>query len=445
VGIVLLVALSMMLSVTPAGLSTGPRNFESAALHSSVTEYPVTFTETGLPSGTSWSVTLNGTPQTSSDPSMVFEEPNGSYVYYVGAINGYTVGPEGNVTVQNGPVSETIEFVSTTPVPGSCGSFRWSGTNDTIYGNCLGFFQVDYRAYNATTGWTTDNSTFSVGPLAEVAPSGTVVALGPLGYQGSGTVTVVSTLQEVNVTDAIVGNVTNAVGVNGSTGDPNGQTPQWTPSDAPGAGGSTTWGAGNQILGSVAVGLVFHFENGSGGSSNRVKFDVTVSGWPWVNSQDTLGLGFEAQAYALPVGSHFSYTASNDTIVQQSDANDATISSLAFGPSANATGTPSSSLQVTDEVGLFPIGADPTMAVALLTFVGTGGYSQLVYDPWILFGPQTSTAIVPPAILPATASPSLPLVAVGAIVAAGGALGLLAYRLRRRPAEEGLVSAAGVE
>ena len=86
VGIATLVALSMMLSVTSAGLSAGPSAADATTLHASLTEYPVIFTESGLPSGTSWSVTLNGTSQTSSTATIGFEEPNGSYVYYVAAV-----------------------------------------------------------------------------------------------------------------------------------------------------------------------------------------------------------------------------------------------------------------------------------------------------------------------------------------------------------------------
>jgi hypothetical protein len=439
--IAVLVALALPPSAAATGGSFGLRTVALQTSALSSPEYLVTISETGLPSGTSWSVTLNGSSQTSSNASIEFEEPNGSYLLFVGSVPGYSVGPEWNFTVQGGPANVTVEFVSTTPVPNSCSSIYWRGTNNTLVGNCLGFFDVEYRAYNATTGYATDNSTITVGPLAEVTAAGTVVALGTLGYQGSGMLNIVSTPQEVNVTDTIVGNVTNAIGVNSSTGDPNGQIPQWNPSQAPGGGGSTTWGNGGQVLGSIVVGIVFHFENGSGGAPNRVKFDVTVSSWPWVSSDDTLGLAVETEAYALPEGSHFSYTASNDTIAQLSNSGDAPISSLAFGPTANASGNPPSLLRVIDQVALTPVGPDPTMASALLTFVGPGGYSRLVYDPWILFGVQGPGSTLIPPTLPAGGA-SLPVVAVGAISAAAAALGVLTYRLRRRPVDEGLSPAS---
>lgn len=44
--------------------------------------HPVTFTETGLPSGTNWSLWANGTTVTSSGPSITVDEPNGSLTWF---------------------------------------------------------------------------------------------------------------------------------------------------------------------------------------------------------------------------------------------------------------------------------------------------------------------------------------------------------------------------
>jgi len=80
--------------------------------------YPVTFTEGGLPSGTSWSVTLNGTPQSSTSASMVFDVANGTLSYTVGAVSGYTIGQaSGTITVAGHSVSETVQFTSTGGAP----------------------------------------------------------------------------------------------------------------------------------------------------------------------------------------------------------------------------------------------------------------------------------------------------------------------------------------
>jgi hypothetical protein len=451
VGIVLLFGFSSLPAAAIAGGASGSRATVLATPLSGPARYPVVFTESGLPSNTNWSVTLNGTSENSTTSTIQFAEPDGQYAFFVTPISGYTVAPEGNFSVAGAPVSMGVTFVSNAVTSQTCTSFSWSGANDsglsvpidTLSGNCVGSFAADYRTYNATTGSTFDNTSFTIGPVAEVSPSGAVVALAVLGFEGSGIVLVQSSSHEVNVTDLIVGNVTNAIGVNSSTGAANGQTPEWTPADLPGMGGSTTWGQGDQVLGSTTIRIVFHFANGTGDDSDRVKFDVSISGWPWVSASDALGLAVETEAYALPVGSHFAYSASNDTISQLSDSTDRTISSLSFGPSANTTGIPVMVLRVTNQVSLYPSGPTPTTAGALLTFSGAGGYSGMSYDPWVEFGPQGTVGVVPPppVLVPPVAG-GLPLLVVlmgiGGAVAVGLVLGGLAHRLRRRPIEDGL-------
>jgi len=55
--------------------------------------YRVTFHETGLPSGTPWSVTLNGITESSTGASISFWDPNGTYAFTVGSVSGYTPHP----------------------------------------------------------------------------------------------------------------------------------------------------------------------------------------------------------------------------------------------------------------------------------------------------------------------------------------------------------------
>ncbi|MGC2789684.1 MAG: hypothetical protein WA547_06475 [Thermoplasmata archaeon] len=83
-------------------------------------EYAVTFTESGLPGGTSWSVTLGGTLQSSTTTTITFNENNNTYPYTVGAVSGYTAAPSsGNVVVSGGPASVTITFTtSSNPLAG---------------------------------------------------------------------------------------------------------------------------------------------------------------------------------------------------------------------------------------------------------------------------------------------------------------------------------------
>jgi len=73
--------------------------------------YTITFTENGLPSGTSWSVTLNGTTESSTSNSIVFNEPNGKYYFSIVSINGYSAYPSsGTLYVDNSGVSESVSF-----------------------------------------------------------------------------------------------------------------------------------------------------------------------------------------------------------------------------------------------------------------------------------------------------------------------------------------------
>ncbi len=78
------------------------------------TLYTVTFTESGLPTGTSWSVTLNGSLESSTTTSIVFMESNGMYPYTVGAVVGYTPSPpSGTVEVSGAAVAKGVTFTST--------------------------------------------------------------------------------------------------------------------------------------------------------------------------------------------------------------------------------------------------------------------------------------------------------------------------------------------
>ncbi|MCI4345503.1 MAG: hypothetical protein L3K07_01925, partial [Thermoplasmata archaeon] len=90
--------------------------------------YSVTLTETGLPYGTSWSVTFNGSTRGSSSNEIGFSEVNGTYTYSVGSQSGYSVNGSGNVTVDGKAVSVTVAFQ---PVVGLVPlTFRNSGLTD---------------------------------------------------------------------------------------------------------------------------------------------------------------------------------------------------------------------------------------------------------------------------------------------------------------------------
>ena len=79
------------------------------------TSYPVTFTESGLPSGTSWSVTFNGQTSSSTSTTVSFSAVDGTYSYTIGAVSGYTSSPSsGSVTVNGASAGVNIAFSATT-------------------------------------------------------------------------------------------------------------------------------------------------------------------------------------------------------------------------------------------------------------------------------------------------------------------------------------------
>ncbi|MGP8078541.1 MAG: YncE family protein [Thermoplasmata archaeon] len=79
--------------------------------------YAVSFTETGLPLGTNWTVLLGGRLAYSLNASNVFPEPNGSYPFSISPVDNYYLDPPGgNLTVQGGPLSLTVFADFTSPV-----------------------------------------------------------------------------------------------------------------------------------------------------------------------------------------------------------------------------------------------------------------------------------------------------------------------------------------
>ena len=73
--------------------------------------YFITFSETGLPAGTSWSVTLGGTTENSTSASITFAVNNGTYLYTVQNISGFiATNASSSVTVRGYNVSKSVEF-----------------------------------------------------------------------------------------------------------------------------------------------------------------------------------------------------------------------------------------------------------------------------------------------------------------------------------------------
>ncbi|MFP3255905.1 MAG: GGIII-like transmembrane region-containing protein, partial [Thermoplasmata archaeon] len=63
----------------------------NVAITFTLVTYSITFTENGLPSGTTWSVTLGGITKTSNTTTIIFNEPNGTYNYSLSYPTGFVI------------------------------------------------------------------------------------------------------------------------------------------------------------------------------------------------------------------------------------------------------------------------------------------------------------------------------------------------------------------
>ena len=96
---------------TIAGASSG------TSITFSQVAYNIVFAESGLPSGSSWSVNVSGTKQSSSTTSITFIEPNGSYSYTVASPIGISYGiryldfqSTGSITINGAAVSIPVSY-----------------------------------------------------------------------------------------------------------------------------------------------------------------------------------------------------------------------------------------------------------------------------------------------------------------------------------------------
>jgi hypothetical protein len=126
VGIAVVVLL--LLSSAPALLlgtglrTTGPIVSDSAPalgashitnLQTNGTTWRIRVTESGLPAGTTWRATVNGTTKHTTASLNTFQVPNGTYAWSITNVSGYTVNPQfGNVTVSNANTTVSVTFTA---------------------------------------------------------------------------------------------------------------------------------------------------------------------------------------------------------------------------------------------------------------------------------------------------------------------------------------------
>jgi hypothetical protein len=99
--VVVVVVVGLLWSGVVPGFNSKPK----------ATTFSVTFDEAGLPAGSSWTVTLGGVPQSSTDGSISFSEADGIYPYTVGVAEGLAPQPDsGSVTVSSSSSVQAIAF-----------------------------------------------------------------------------------------------------------------------------------------------------------------------------------------------------------------------------------------------------------------------------------------------------------------------------------------------
>jgi hypothetical protein len=145
-------------------------------------KYPVTFTETGLAAGTSWTATFNGQTKSSTSNSIQFDPvPNGVYTYTVGPVSGYSgpVPQAGSITVNGQDVSQSVSYTPhDTPtytvtftqsgLAGISWSVTFNGETKSSSASSIVFTDVLAGSYFWSPGSVTDYSTSAVGGLIVV-------------------------------------------------------------------------------------------------------------------------------------------------------------------------------------------------------------------------------------------------------------------------------------
>ncbi len=87
-----------------------------------VTKYTLTFTETGLSHGTSWSVTVAGHQYTTTNASQPISLAPGTYSFSVGNVSGYTSSSVSGTIIVSGNMQLTVTYTS---VPSQSNTFAY--------------------------------------------------------------------------------------------------------------------------------------------------------------------------------------------------------------------------------------------------------------------------------------------------------------------------------
>ena len=147
--------------------------------------YAVTFTASGLPASTPWSIRFNGTTATGNVSTLQFSVPNGTYNFSALPVAGFEQVPaNGQVTVAGDPISVGITFTPTVPTRDYNVTFVERGLPDGTVWTVL-FAGGSYHGYSVITIAEPNGSyPWSIVPIsgqtATLTPQPIVVAGAPV-------------------------------------------------------------------------------------------------------------------------------------------------------------------------------------------------------------------------------------------------------------------------
>ncbi len=246
------------------------------------TTYSVTFNESGLPSGTSWSITFNGATQASTSTGIVFNNlASGTYSWSAsspisgGAGTRYTASPTSGSLAVSSSVTQAISYSA---------QYLLTTTSSPSGGGTVSPASSWYNAASSVPITATSNSGYSFGSWT---------GSGPGSYSGSNNPTTVTLNGPITQTANFMPGLTISAGAGGSVSYSYGTTAGTVPS-----GTSTTVyvvaGTSVSLTATPASGYTFAGWSGSlSGTANPMTFAV--------NSPATVSASFSSSTSTATV------------------------------------------------------------------------------------------------------------------------------------------------
>ncbi len=175
-------------NVTGSGNLTGSFVADDAVVNVDLTFHRVTFLESGLASGTRWSVTTNAVTQSASGNKIYFYLANGSYEYRVGLVPGEHAKDSGAISVDGAALTVKVAFSKTTYEVKFTESGLAKGTTWSV--TLAGAVESGTASRLAFKGIANGSYAYTIGSVAGYALTGSSSGTVDVSGGGSGTVAV---------------------------------------------------------------------------------------------------------------------------------------------------------------------------------------------------------------------------------------------------------------